>query len=70
MAVGSHRETAQRSLPLLTTRPGRQYPLEAAATRIGRLSDNETVILHTGTSFMIMDLPSVNGVDKPSTFPI
>ncbi len=54
---------------------GRQYPLGAAATHIGRLSDNDIVlsdadvsrhhaaIVETGTGFMIMDLRSANGVE-------
>jgi DNA-binding SARP family transcriptional activator len=54
---------------------GRVYPLQAAATRIGRLSDNDivlddvsvsrhhAVIIDTGTSFVITDLRSANGVD-------
>jgi pSer/pThr/pTyr-binding forkhead associated (FHA) protein len=54
---------------------GRHYPLEAAATRIGRVSDNAIVlsdadvsrhhaaIMDTGTGFMIMDLRSANGVE-------
>jgi DNA-binding SARP family transcriptional activator len=54
---------------------GRHYPLEAAATQIGRLSDNDIVlsdadvtrhhaaIIDTGTNFMIMDLRSANGVE-------
>jgi DNA-binding SARP family transcriptional activator len=54
---------------------GRHYPLEAAATRIGRLSDNDIVlsdadvtrhhaaIIDIGTGFMIMDLRSANGVE-------
>jgi DNA-binding SARP family transcriptional activator len=53
---------------------GRHYPLQAAATRIGRLPDNEivlndddvsrhhAVIIDTGGSFVITDLRSVNGV--------
>jgi SARP family transcriptional regulator, regulator of embCAB operon len=53
---------------------GRHYPLEATATQIGRLSDNDivlkdadvsrehAVIVDTGTSFMILDLQSANGV--------
>lgn len=53
---------------------GRRYPLEAAATRIGRLSDNDivlgsanvsrhhAVIVDTGTNFIINDLRSSNGV--------
>jgi DNA-binding SARP family transcriptional activator len=54
---------------------GRVYPLRAAATRIGRLPDNDivlddgnvsrhhAVIIDTGTSFVISDLRSANGVD-------
>ena len=54
---------------------GRVYPLVAAATRIGRLPDNDivldnanvsrhhAVIIDTGTSFVITDLRSANGVD-------
>jgi SARP family transcriptional regulator, regulator of embCAB operon len=53
---------------------GRHYPLQAPATRIGRLSDNDivlddaevsrhhAVIIDTGSSFMITDLRSANGV--------
>jgi DNA-binding SARP family transcriptional activator len=54
---------------------GRHYPLQAAATRIGRLLDNDivlddenvsrhhAVIIDTGGSFVIADLRSVNGVE-------
>lgn len=54
---------------------GHAYPLEATATHIGRLSDNDIVlndadvsrqhatIIDTGTSFMIVDLRSANGVE-------
>jgi DNA-binding SARP family transcriptional activator len=54
---------------------GRQYPLRGAATRIGRLSDNDivlndddvsrhhAVIIDTGGSFVITDLRSANGVE-------
>jgi SARP family transcriptional regulator, regulator of embCAB operon len=54
---------------------GREYPLMAAATRIGRLPDNDivlddqnvsrhhAVIIDTGTSFVVSDLRSANGVD-------
>src|SRR6185295_6217763 len=54
---------------------GRVYPLQAAATRIGRLTDNDivlddanvsrhhAVIIDTGTSFVISDLRSANGID-------
>jgi SARP family transcriptional regulator, regulator of embCAB operon len=53
---------------------GRNYRLQAAATRIGRLDDNDivlddgnvsrhhAVIIDTGTSFVITDLRSANGV--------
>jgi DNA-binding SARP family transcriptional activator len=53
---------------------GSVYPLRAAATRIGRLPDNDVVlddasvsrnhavIIDTGTSFVISDLRSANGV--------
>jgi SARP family transcriptional regulator, regulator of embCAB operon len=53
---------------------GRSYPLQEAATRIGRLSDNDivldtpkvsrhhAVIVDTGTSWVINDLRSSNGV--------
>jgi SARP family transcriptional regulator, regulator of embCAB operon len=59
----------------LRSADGRVYPLQAAATRIGRLSDNDVVlddanvsrhhavIIDTGTSFVITDLRSANGVD-------
>jgi DNA-binding SARP family transcriptional activator len=58
----------------LHSRNGRIYPLMAAATRIGRLDDNDivlddanvsrhhAVIIDTGTSFVISDLRSANGV--------
>ncbi len=54
---------------------GRLYPLCGAATRIGRLADNDivlddasvsrhhAVIVDTGNSFVITDLQSANGVD-------
>jgi len=54
---------------------GRHYPLRSAATRIGRLPDNDivldnddvsrhhAVIVDTGGSFVITDLRSVNGVE-------
>jgi SARP family transcriptional regulator, regulator of embCAB operon len=53
---------------------GRRYPLQAMGTRIGRLSDNDiildnpkvsrhhAVIVDTGTSYVINDLRSSNGV--------
>jgi DNA-binding SARP family transcriptional activator len=54
---------------------GRHFPLQAAAIRIGRRSDNDivlnddnvsrhhAVIIDTGTSFVITDLRSANGVE-------
>jgi SARP family transcriptional regulator, regulator of embCAB operon len=63
------------ALARLRDRSGRMYPLQAAATRIGRLADNDivlddagvsrhhAVIIDTGTSFVITDLRSANGVD-------
>ncbi len=54
---------------------GREYPMTAAATRIGRLPDNDivlddanvsrhhAVIIDTGTTFVVTDLRSANGVD-------
>jgi SARP family transcriptional regulator, regulator of embCAB operon len=54
---------------------GQRHPLKAAATRIGRLPDNDivlddddvsrhhAVIIDTGGSFVITDLRSVNGVE-------
>ena len=66
-----------RSTPVARLRDasGRVYPLRRAATRIGRLSDNDivlddanvsrhhAVIIDTGTSFVITDLRSANGVE-------
>lgn len=66
---------ASAALASLRSASGRVYPLLAAATRIGRLSDNDivlddanvsrhhAVIIDTGTSFVISDLRSANGVD-------
>ncbi|MCW2626533.1 BTAD domain-containing putative transcriptional regulator [Mycobacterium sp.] len=63
------------ALASLRATSGLVYPLRAAATRIGRLSDNDivlddanvsrhhAVIIDTGTSFVITDLRSANGVD-------
>ena len=63
------------ALASLRATSGPVYPLQAAATRIGRLSDNDivlddanvsrhhAVIIDTGTSFVITDLRSANGVD-------
>jgi SARP family transcriptional regulator, regulator of embCAB operon len=63
------------ALASLRATSGLVYPLLAAATRIGRLPDNDivlgdanvsrhhAVIIDTGTSFVITDLRSANGVD-------
>ena len=63
------------SVALLRDTSGNEYPLAAAATRIGRLPDNDivlddanvsrhhAVVIDTGTSFVISDLRSANGVD-------
>jgi DNA-binding SARP family transcriptional activator len=66
---------ASASVGALRSASGRAYPLLATATRIGRLPDNDivlddanvsrhhAVIIDTGTSFVITDLRSANGVD-------
>jgi SARP family transcriptional regulator, regulator of embCAB operon len=58
----------------LLSSSGQVYPLQLATTRIGRLADNDIVLNHpgvsrhhalivgTGTSFVIVDLRSANGV--------
>ena len=63
------------SVALLRDTSGNEYPLVAAATRIGRLPDNDivlddanvsrhhAVVIDTGTNFVISDLRSANGVD-------
>lgn len=62
------------ALAALQSTSGRVYPLTATATTIGRLPDNDlvlddakvsrhhAVIIDTGTSFVITDLRSANGV--------
>jgi pSer/pThr/pTyr-binding forkhead associated (FHA) protein len=66
---------ASSVLARLRSANGSVYPVQAAATRIGRLDDNDivlddanvsrhhAVIIDTGTSFVISDLRSANGVD-------
>ncbi|MFZ0904136.1 MAG: BTAD domain-containing putative transcriptional regulator [Mycobacterium sp.] len=66
--------TGQSVVAGLRDGAGRHYPLQAAATRIGRLPDNDiilddddvsrhhAVIIDTGGSFVITDLRSANGV--------
>lgn len=68
-AVGTHTAIAH-----LRDGTGRVHPLVAAATRIGRLPDNDivlddagvsrnhAVIIDTGTSYVVTDLHSANGV--------
>lgn len=66
--------TDRSAVAYLQEASGRRYPLEATATRIGRLSDNDivldsanvsrhhAVIIDTGTNYIINDLRSSNGV--------
>ena len=65
----------QSAAAQLRAATGRVHPLVAAATRIGRLTDNDivlddvsvsrhhAVIIDTGTSFVVTDLRSANGVE-------
>jgi SARP family transcriptional regulator, regulator of embCAB operon len=65
---------SQSAVAELRDAAGRRYPLQASATRIGRMADNDiilndgeisrhhAVIIDTGSSFMITDLRSANGV--------
>jgi SARP family transcriptional regulator, regulator of embCAB operon len=67
--------SASPAVASLRSSSGRVHPLHATASRIGRLSDNDivlddasvsrhhAVIIDTGTSFVITDLRSANGVD-------
>jgi DNA-binding SARP family transcriptional activator len=76
-AVTSGRRTAvtpESTVAGLRDAAGRHYPLRGPTTRIGRLDDNEillddaevsrhhAVIIDTGSSFVITDLRSANGV--------
>lgn len=66
--------SGQQAFAYLYDASGRRYPLQATATRIGRLRDNDivldsanvsrhhAVIIDTGTSYIINDLRSSNGV--------
>jgi DNA-binding SARP family transcriptional activator len=66
--------SGQKAVAYLREASGRSNPLQEAATRIGRLSDNDivldspkvsrhhAVIVHTGTSYVINDLRSSNGL--------
>ncbi len=73
--AGMHTVLAHKSVVAgVRDATGKHYPLRSAATRIGRLSDNDivlddddvsrhhAVIVDTGGSFVITDLQSVNGV--------
>ena len=65
---------AQHAVGCLREKSGATHSLTAAATRIGRQSDNDmvlddasvsrhhAVIIDTGTSFVITDMKSANGV--------
>jgi SARP family transcriptional regulator, regulator of embCAB operon len=67
--------TSQSTVAGLRDKAGRRYRLQATTTRIGRLGDNDivlddddvsryhAVIIDTGTSFVISDLRSTNGVE-------
>src|SRR5262249_17592578 len=66
--------SGEKAVAYLREASGRRYPLLEAATRIGRLGDNDivldtpkvsrhhAVIVDTGTSYVINDLRSSNGV--------
>lgn len=66
--------SGQKVVASLHDASGHSYPLQSAATRIGRLSDNDivldsanvsrhhAVIVDTGTNYIINDLRSSNGV--------
>lgn len=70
---------ASSAIASLRTADGLVYPLRTAATRIGRLPDNDivlddatvsrnhAVIIDTGSSFVISDLRSANGVQVGDT---
>ncbi|MET0456001.1 MAG: BTAD domain-containing putative transcriptional regulator [Mycobacterium sp.] len=77
-AAGTRTALAQLRMvtgPSSGARPGRSHPLLAGATRIGRLPDNDivldnpnvsrhhAVIIDTGTSYVITDLHSANGIE-------
>ncbi|MDT5185218.1 MAG: family transcriptional regulator, regulator of embCAB operon, partial [Mycobacterium sp.] len=66
--------TGRTAVARLRALSGQSYPMTGAATRIGRLADNDVVlddaevsrhhavVSDTGTSFVITDLRSANGV--------
>jgi DNA-binding SARP family transcriptional activator len=65
----------QTAVAALRTGSGRLFPLVSVATRIGRLPDNDlvlddanvsrhhAVVIDTGTSFVITDMRSANGIE-------
>lgn len=71
--------SATSSAAYLEDSTGQRYPLRAVATRIGRLDDNDIVlpdakvsrhhaaVIDTGTSYVISDLRSANGIDVQHT---
>jgi DNA-binding SARP family transcriptional activator len=73
-AAGTLTSTGQAGAARLQTMSGQIHPLSGAATRIGRLADNDVVlddadvsrhhavISDTGVGFVITDLRSANGV--------
>lgn len=76
IAAGRHTSTHARSAVARLRDPsGQCYELRAAATRIGRRADNDivladpevsrhhAVIIDTGTSYLITDLQSANGLE-------
>jgi DNA-binding SARP family transcriptional activator len=73
--LDKHTQVSERSaVAYLHEASGQSYPLQATATRIGRLSDNDivldsanvsrhhAVIVDTGTNYILNDLRSSNGV--------
>ncbi len=70
-----HRRSSGGSVARLRTASGQCHPMKGSATRIGRLPDNDivladakasryhAVIIDTGTSFVINDAGSANGVE-------
>ena len=75
VAMGQRATVGARNVAGLVCSSGDTYPLLTAATRIGRLSDNDivledakvsrhhAVIIDTGSGFVISDLRSANGVE-------
>jgi DNA-binding SARP family transcriptional activator len=71
--------SAASGTAVLEDESGARHPLRAVATRIGRLEDNDIVlpdpkvsrhhaaVIDTGTSYVISDLRSANGIDVQHT---